>query len=362
MTDSKLFLVGATHRSAPFNFREKIALGPEAEAALAVDLKRIAGLREFVILNTCNRVEIYAVSARNSAMRDVATTFCGQRGVAKPDFEQFGFVQQDRDVVEHLCQVAAGLDSQILGETEIFGQAKRAYATAQERGSAGPILNRLFQKAFQAAKHVRANTAITTGQVSVANVAVELAQNIFGDLGNTRLLVIGAGEMAEKSAKAFQSRGAKNVCVTNRHRERAESLAQALGGKVASFEQRAEAIAAADIVVCSTASPGTVVSLAAVRDAQNRRPARPLLLIDLAMPRDVDAATGQLENVFLYNLDDLALVAAKNRDARLAEAEGGRRTLAHRADALWLQLQLQFITIPQERPIDVPLATAVWRV
>src|SRR5688572_2403396 len=131
MTDSKLFLVGATHRSAPFSFREKIALGPEAEAALAVDLKRIAGLCEFVILNTCNRVEIYAVGARNSAMRDVVTTFCGQRGVAQPDFVQFGFVQQDREVVEHLCQVASGLDSQILGETEIFGQAKRAYAIAQ---------------------------------------------------------------------------------------------------------------------------------------------------------------------------------------------------------------------------------------
>ena len=337
-------------------------MGTEAEAALAISLKRIAGLREFVILNTCNRVEIYAVGARNAAMRDVVATFCRQRGVPQPDFERFGFVQQDREVVEHLCQVASGLDSQILGETEIFGQAKRAYAIAQERGSAGPILNRLFQKAFQAAKHVRANTGITTGQVSVANVAVELAQNIFGDLGKTRILVIGAGEMAEKSAKAFQSRGANNLCVTNRHRERAELLAQALGGKVTSFEQRADAITTADIVVCSTASPGTVVSLAAVRDAQRRRPSRPLLLIDLAMPRDVEGATGQLENVFLYNLDDLALVAAKNRDARLAEAEAGRRTLAHRADTLWLQLQLQFLTMPAERLIDAPPGAAACRV
>lgn len=350
MIDSSLFLVGATHRSAPFGFREKIALNAEAEAALAVRLKRVPGLREFVILNTCNRVELYGAAEQRSTVHATVAAFCADRHIADSDFEQFGFVQEGRDAVEHLCQVAAGLDSQILGETEIFGQTKRAYATAQARGSAGPILNRLFQKAFQAAKQVRSTTGITTGQVSVANVGVDLAANVFGQLGDVRLLIIGAGEMAEKSAKAFRSRGTVSLSIANRRRERADEFAREMSAEVVSFEQRDTAVADADIVVCSTAAPNTVLSLAAVRAAMASRPSRPLLLIDLAMPRDIDAAAGRLDNVYLYNLDDLALVAARNRDARLAEADAGRRTLAPRIDALWQQLQLQFATLPAPRP------------
>jgi glutamyl-tRNA reductase len=349
MIDSSLFLVGATHRSAPFGFREKVALNAEAEAALAVTLKRVPGLREFVILNTCNRVELYASGSRH-AVRETVAAFCADRQIVRADFEQFGFVQEGRDAVQHLCHVAAGLDSQILGETEIFGQTKRAYATAQARGSAGPILNRFFQKAFQAAKQVRSTTGITTGQVSVANVAVDIAANVFGPLADVRLLIIGAGEMAEKSAKAFRSRGAVSLCVTNRRRERADDLACELSAAVIPFEQRESAVADADIVVCSTAAPNTILSLAAVREAMANRPSRPLLLVDLAMPRDIDPAASRLDNVYLYNLDDLALVAARNREARLAEAEAGQRTLAPRIDSLWQQLQLQFATLPVERP------------
>lgn len=359
MSDSFLFLVGSTHRSAPFAFREKIALGAEAEAALAADLKRSSAIREFVLLNTCNRVEIYAVGTGPAAGREIAALFCAQRQVPVRDFDEFGFVLRDRPVVEHLCQVASGLDSQILGETEIFGQVKRAYATAQTRGSAGPILNRLFQKAFQAAKHVRANTGITTGQVSVANVAVDLASSIFGGIQDARLLVIGAGEMAEKSAKAFRSRGTGSIDVSNRHLERATALAEILSAQSLPFEQRESALVNADIVVCSTSSPNTVVSLDAVRRAMRQRPSRPLLLIDLAMPRDIDAAAGSLDNVFLYNLDDLALVAARNREARLAEAQAGRATLTERASALWTQLQLQIATLPGTREVAPCFTRAV---
>jgi glutamyl-tRNA reductase len=356
MSDSILFLVGANHRSASFAFRERIALGTEAEAALAADLKRSPAVREFVVLNTCNRVEIYAVGTSPSAAREIVALFCAQRQVPIRDFEEFGFVRTGRDVVEHLCQVASGLDSQILGETEIFGQVKRAYATGQTRETAGPVLNRLFQKAFQAAKHVRANTGITTGQVSVANVAVDLAVSIFGNVDRTRLLVIGAGEMAEKGAKAFQSRGTQSIHVTNRRLERATSLAAALHIQSLPFDQREAALVAADIVVCSTSSPETVVSVDAVRAAMRLRCSRPLLLIDLAMPRDIDVAAGKLENVYLYNLDDLALVAAKNREARLAEAEAGRAALTHRATTLWLQLQFQIATLPGTQTTDMPFS------
>lgn len=358
MSDPILLLVGATHRSAPFSFREKIALGAEAEAALAADLKRSSAVREFVVLNTCNRVEIYAVGANLQAAREIVALFCAQRQVSVRDFEVFGFVRRERDAVEHLCHVASGLDSQILGETEIFGQVKRAYATAQTRETAGPILNRLFQKAFQAAKHVRANTGITTGQVSVANVAVDLALSIFGSVERTRLLVIGAGEMAEKGAKAFQSRGTQAIDVTNRRLERAAALAETLKAQSLPFEQRESALVAADIVVCSTSSPTTLLSIDAVRTAMRQRRSRPLLLIDLAMPRDIDAAAGTLENVFLYNLDDLALVAAKNRAARLTEAEAGHAALTLRAHALWHQLQLQMATLPGVRNVELPFNPA----
>jgi glutamyl-tRNA reductase len=344
MTHPTLFLVGVTHRTAPFGFREKLSLGIEGEAALAAELAHLPFVREFAVLNTCNRVEIYGVADNPDGAREVARVFCLLRHVATADFERFGFAQTGRRVVEHLLQVAAGLDSQILGETEIFGQVKRAYATAQTRGSAGPILNRLFQKAFQAAKYIRTTTGITMGQISVANVAVDLAQNVFGDVANARILLLGAGEMAEKSARAFQSRGARHVTVASRRLDRANLLAESLGAKTVGFDQRETALVSADIVVCSTSAPSTVLSHATVKSAMAGRRCHPLLLIDLAMPRDIDTAAGSLENVFLYNLDDLATVAAKNRQARLTEAEAGRAALASRIETLWNALQYQLTT------------------
>jgi glutamyl-tRNA reductase len=341
MTTPSLFLVGATHRTAPFGFREKLALGPEAEAGFSRELAGLRDLGEFVVLNTCNRVEIYGVAAHESVPDQVAGAFCSRQHVDPSEFGKFGFARQGRDAVQHLLEVASGLDSQIMGENEIFGQVKRAYASAQTRGSVGAVLNRLFQKAFQAAKHVRSSTAVSAGQVSVANVAVDLALGIFGDLTETRIMLLGAGEMGEKSGRAFQSRGAKHLTVSSRHFERASQLAGELAAETLPFEGRENRLGDADVVVCSTSAPGTILSVAAVRAAMKTRANRPLLLIDLAMPRDVDAAVGSLENVYLYNLDDLAGVAEKNRLARMAEADRGRSVLAPRTDALWHQLQIQ---------------------
>jgi glutamyl-tRNA reductase len=348
-----LFLVGVTHRTAPFGFREKLSLGAEMEAALAAELMHLPILREFAVLNTCNRTEIYGVAADVAAARQVSEAFCVLKNVDPAEFDRFGFVLSGREAVEHLLQVASGLDSQILGENEIFGQVKRAYAVALERHSAGPILNRLFQKAFQAAKHVRTNTGVSTGQVSVANVGVDLALAVVGDLANARILLLGAGEMAEKSARAFHSRGARHLFIASRRFEQAELLAHSLGATAIPFEEREARLAESDIVVCSTAAPGTVISRAAVQSALGKRRSRPILFIDLAMPRDVDSAVANLGNVFLYNLDDLAQVAAQNRQARLVEAETGRNALVPRTDALWQQLQLQLTTLPEERPVPV---------
>lgn len=347
MNTSTLFLVGATHRSAPLAFRERISLNSEAEAHLALRLKRSALVQEFVILNTCNRVELYVVGDRHHAARVIKDVFCSERQIERSDFERFAMVREGQEAVEHLCRVSAGLESQILGETEIFGQVKRAYATGQDRQTVGPILNRLFQKAFQAAKHVRANTGITTGQVSVANVAVDLATEVFGKLDTVRLLVVGAGEMAEKSIRAFHSRGVREICVTNRNLEKAAALGGEFSARIAPFETRETLLAGADIVVCSTASPGTVLSTAAAAEAlDSRNASRPMLFIDLAMPRDIEADVGNLESAFLYNLDDLALVAARNREQREAHAAAGRAALADRTEALWRQLQTQLLTLP----------------
>jgi glutamyl-tRNA reductase len=229
----------------------------------------------------------------------------------------------------------------MLGETEIFGQIKEAYAAAQARKSTGPVLNRMFQKAFQAAKHVRSSTAITVGQVSIANVAVELALNIFGSLGETRILFLGAGDIGEKTAKAFQSRGAAALTVSSRTLEHAIELATQFGASALPFDQRENRLADFDIVVCSTSAPTAVVSAAATAAAMKKRPVRPLFFIDLALPRDVEAEVAAIQNVFLYNLDDLAKIAEENRVAREAEISKCRALLSERVDGLWRQIELQ---------------------
>jgi glutamyl-tRNA reductase len=336
-----LFVVGATHRTAPFEFREKVALGVDAEAGLSRELAGMRSIREFAVLSTCNRVEIYGVADGQGAPGQVAAAFCALQRVDAAEFGRFGFVTLGRDAIAHLMEVASGLDSQIMGETEILGQVKRAYSAAQARGSAGAVLNRLFQKAFQAAKHARTNTGISAGQVSVANVAVDLASSIFGSLESTRVLILGAGAMGEKSGRAFAGRGAGTLAVCSRTLESAGELAAKLGADVLPFEEREGRLAEWDVVVCSTAAAGTVISDGAVRSAVRRRAARPMLFVDLAMPRDVDASAADAANVFLYNLDDLALIADRNRLARAAEAERARRILSPRAEALWRQVQAQ---------------------
>lgn len=335
MNSAAFFVLGATHRTAPINVRERLSLSAEAASALAAEFAKVDGLREFTVLNTCNRVEFYGVTSHPSAAAQVQAAFCTRQQVDAAEFEQFRLNLHGPEAVQHLLAVAAGIDSQMLGETEIFGQVKDAYALAQARGYTGPVLNRVFQKAFQAAKHVRTNTAITEGQVSVANVAVELAGKIFGDLSSTRILLLGAGDIGEKTAKAFQSRGAGSLTVASRRFERAMELATALNASAMPFEQREARLAEFDVVVCSTSAPGTVLSRPVTQLAMHKRPAQPLFFIDLALPRDVETAVAELENVFLYNLDDLAKIAEENRAARAAELEKCRALLAERADALW---------------------------
>jgi len=339
MSADRLFVLGATHHTAPLAVREQLSLSAEAAATLAALLAKLDGLREFALLNTCNRVECYGVATDAGAATRVQAAFCAQQQFDPVEFAQFQLSLRGPAAVRHLLEVAAGIDSQMLGETEIFGQVKDAYAVAQARGHTGPVLNRIFQKAFQAAKHVRTHTAITAGQVSVASVAVDLAHTIFGALAETRILLLGAGEIGEKTARAFQSRGAGSLTVASRRIERAMELATALGASAMPFEQREPRLAEFDVVVCATSAPGTVLSRDAAAAAMNKRPARPLFFIDLALPRDVEAAAAELQNVFLFNLDDLAKIADENRAAREAELVKCRGLLAERTEALWRHIE-----------------------
>lgn len=335
-----LFHLGASHHTAPLALREKLALPPERAADLHARLTA-TGLPELALLNTCNRVEFYGVAATPADLAALEAAFCAVTGLAPADFAAIRAQGTGPAAIRHLVAVAAGLESQLLGENEIFGQVKDAYAAAQAAGRVGPVLNRVFQKAFQAAKHVRTHTAISEGQISVANVAVELALTIFGDLASTRVLLLGAGDIGEKTAKAFRSRGASALTVANRTPERALALAQALDATALPFEHFAHHLANYDIVVGSTSAPDAVVRTADVAAAHAKRRAEPILFLDLALPRDIEADVAGLENVYLYNLDDLAAIAAQNLAAREAEVARARALVAEKADALWHQIQIR---------------------
>ncbi len=333
-----LFLLGASHRTTPLELREKLALTAEKLPPLHAQLSGVPGLGEYAVLSTCNRVEFYGLADSPEAIARVQATFCRLHGLDEAEFARIRQNLTGPEALRHLLEVSSGLDSQMLGENEIFGQVKAAYADAQARQTVGPVLNRVFQKAFQAAKHVRTHTAITEGQISVANVAVDLAVNIFGDLASAQVLLLGAGEIGEKTAKAFQSRGAGSLTVSSRTFARAMELATTFGGAALPFEHVTGHLAQFDIVVCSTSAPHAVVTTADIVAAMKRRPARPLFLIDLALPRDVEPAVASLENVFVYNLDDLARIADENRAARAAKVAHARELIAARTDALWQQV------------------------
>lgn len=358
MSADGFFVLGATHHRATLEVREKLSLTSETLASMQAELASLHGLKEYAVLNTCNRVEFYGVASSPDAVARIAALFCARQHFDTAEFDRIRLALRGREAVQHLLEVSAGLDSQMLGETEIFGQVKDAYANAQARGSTGPVLNRIFQKGFQAAKHVRTHTAITEGQVSVANVAVDLALTIYGSLKETRILLLGAGEIGEKTAKAFISRGAASVTVASRRFERAMELATALGASAMPFEQREARLSEFDVVVCATSAPEMVFNLAAVQAAMHRRPAQPLFFIDQAMPRDVDPAVNGIENVFLYNLDDLAKIAEENRAAREAEIAKCRAIVSEKADALWRQVAPQIEALAQQaRPAaDGPTA------
>ncbi len=333
----KLLLLGSSHRTAPLEVRERFAISPAQLAALYENLRERAALRECLVLNTCNRVEIYAVADRDDP-DGIYEVLERQHGIPRDQLARYGFFESGEAVVRHAFAVAAGLDSQMVGETEILGQVKASYTTATERSAAGPVLHRLFQKSFQAAKWARTHTQLGSGQVSLGNVAVDLATRVCGDLKDAVLLLAGTGEAGQKTAQALVSRGAEQITVLSRESARAQELAATFNAASGALGDLAHFLPHADIVIGATGAPGPLLTADALKPILKTRPARPFFLIDLAVPRNFDPGVAKLRNVYLYNLDDLAEIANENLRARLAEVDKTKAALDQRAAELWARI------------------------
>jgi glutamyl-tRNA reductase len=303
-------VIGLSHHSSPVELRERFAFDETEIPGALKELRESGVAGEAVILSTCNRVEIYAATTLtpDAAVMELKRFLAAHRACNDTLGDQlYSFAEPQS--LHHLFKVACGLDSMVLGETEIFGQLKVAYDLAFQNGHTGARLNKAFQRAFHVAKHVRTHTNIQRGSVSVASVAVELAEKIFSSLGDREVLVIGAGDTSEKVARALLSRGAKNIVVTSRTLERAQELAGELGGHAVPFDSWAEVFEKVDIAISSTAAPQPILSHANLEPIMKRRRHRTLLLIDIAVPRDIDPDVNALENVYLYDVDDLQGIA-----------------------------------------------------
>lgn len=301
-----ILLVGVNHRSCPIELRERLAFSAEQLPRALASLRDEFGLSEAIILSTCNRVEIYAAVPSLDGAADRLSSFLSQRGeVARTDVAPRLYTYTEPDSVRHLFAVASGLDSMVLGETEILHQVKRAYELARLHGTAGKVFHVLCQKALNVGKTVQANTAIGRGCVSVGSVAIELAQKIFGDLRPYTVVLVGAGKIGEVTLKRLTARGVSKIRLVNRSPERAQLLASRYGGEVSGLERLASHLLEADIVITSTASPTFLVTHSAVAAIMRQRRHRPLCLIDLGVPRNIESSVGQLENVYLFDIDDL---------------------------------------------------------
>ncbi len=335
-------VIGLSHRSAPVELRERFAFA-ESKIPDALKQLRAAGLvTEGVVLSTCNRVEIYASTSLApetafAKLKKFLVEHHAYDGVLGDEFYTFA----EPHSLHHLFKVASGLDSMVIGETEIFGQLKDAYDLAFQHKHTGAKLNKAFQRAFNVAKHVRTATNIQRGSVSVMSAAVELAEKIFSSLAKHEVLVIGAGETSEKTARALLSRGAKGVIVTNRSPERAAALAAELGGRSVPFELWPDEFEKIDIAISSTAAPHHLLDRATLEPLLKRRKHRPLLLIDIAVPRDIAPDVSELDNVYLYNVDDLQGIANEYLKLRQEEVTRCEKIIAEKVATLLTQQNLR---------------------
>ena len=357
MPAERIILLGVNHKTTPVEIRERMALSDGYEQPLTA-LKKIEACRECYLLSTCNRVELLLVAEPSSQLIDEVLAFLFGDRISKEQCREYLYIHYDREAVHHLFMVAASLDSMIVGEAQILGQLKEAYRYAAQFGCTGPLLNRLLHKAFSVAKRVRTETAIGSSAVSISYAAVQLARKIFGNLRDKKVLLIGAGEMAELAAEHLVGQGVAEVVVANRTLSRAMELAKRFHGRAVSFDELLGQLEKVDIIISSTGSPTIILHQEEVRPVMRTRRNRPLFFIDIAVPRDLDPGLNELDNVYLYDIDDLSSVVEMNRSERDREAVKATRivdevtltferwlegmsvtptiqALRHKADSIW---------------------------
>ena len=330
-----LFTLGINHHTAPLSIREQVAFHSAGVPLALADLTHCKPVREAAILSTCNRTELYFST---DAPEAAAQWLAEYHQLARHELDPYLYTYPERDAIRHVFRVASGLDSMVLGELQILGQLKEAARAADEAGTLGTTLHKLFQHSFAVAKEVRSMTAIGVNVVSMAAAAVRLAERIFGRIADQKLLFIGAGEMIDLCSRHFAAHSPKQVVVANRTVERGQALADRLGGTAIRLEELGERLPQFDIVVSCTASPLPIIGLGMVERAIRMRRHRPMFMVDLAVPRDIEAEIGDLDDVFLYTVDDLAQVVAAGIESRQAAVIDAEAIISERVDGFlrWL--------------------------
>lgn len=318
MSAKHISLIGVNHKSTPLEVREKISLTGGYEEAL--NRLKTQRMPECYVLSTCNRVELVWVSENPDVTTNDMLRFLFGDAVKSEDWDTYSYVYHDSDAVNHLFRVSSSLDSLVVGEAQILGQLKEAYRYASEYGCTGPLLNKLLHKSFSVAKRVRSETEIGSAAVSISSAAVELARKIFGNLSEKKVLLIGAGEMAELAAEHLLGQGVSGISVANRTLSRAVDLAKRLNGNACSLDELSSQMETVDIIISSTGASDLIIQSDDVKPLMRIRRNRPLFFIDIAVPRDLDPRLNEIENVFLYDIDDLSQVVEMNRSEREKEA------------------------------------------
>lgn len=319
--NSRLVCLGLNYRTTPVEVRERVAFAQGKVAEAALQLSSLPGFAEGVVLSTCNRVELYANHQldEQGASQQLINHLC-EHFKLEPEHREalVTYPLHGAEAARHLFRVVSGLDSMVLGETEIFGQVKDAYQTALQAGSTGRALNKLFQQAFSVGKKVRNETQIQRGSTSVGSVAVDLAEKVH-DLSRCRIMLVGAGEMSRTCAQSLLSRGASSIIVSNRSHDRALEMAAEMGGSALRFDQWEEVLHEVDVIISSTSAPHFVIHPELMQEVMKRRRWQPMLLIDIAVPRDVDPSVNRIEGVYLYDIDALQQIADEGRRQREAQ-------------------------------------------
>jgi len=332
-----IITLGLNHKTAPVDIRERLAFSPESLAQAVKSLSSVGNIKEAAILSTCNRTELYCATENDEALNQQAieqiVEWLSQfHGLQSTEFNEHLYAHRHVESIRHALQVACGLDSLVLGEPQILGQMKQAYAQANEQGTMGSLLGKLFQHAFSVAKQVRTDTAIGSSPVSVAFAAVSLSKQIFGDLDKHTALMIGAGETIELAARHLQGNNIKHMIIANRSVDKGQALADQFGAEAIALPQIPDYLHKADIVISSTASPLPILGKGAVEKALKKRKHKPMFMCDIAVPRDVEAQVNELDDVYLYTVDDLQEIIQENIESRQEAAEQARDIIENQID------------------------------